>query len=394
MKNARTLIVFGVLIAIALAMGLSTRADAPDSPVPSVENTGPQGARALYLFLQEGGRAVSTHLASLESLAADTRTLVLASPIGSPVTDEEVRKVEHFVEQGGTLVYLSTRELGMHQAALEKWLRLEPGPLLPASERGLSTDLADAGGTTVDVWLGAGPLRGLSTLRVSQDRGILMEHPDAIPLAGLGGAVTMWRRALGQGEIYVLAGADLLENRRIELLDNARFWNALAARGPLVIDEYHHQLAPPPPLSRGIWVFVAQVLVVSGLYAFSRGTRFGAPRPEREEKHRSALEYVRSMGWLMRRAKVEKSLLPELDTSLRQQLQERLGISPALADAEAARLLEQDGGIPASHYLDAKAELNRLLGQATVKPADYARVARLYAHLERTVAGRQSLNRS
>ncbi|MFY2558000.1 DUF4350 domain-containing protein [Corallococcus terminator] len=394
MKNARTVAVFGLLIALSLAMGLSTSREAPDSPVPSVDNPGPQGARALYLFLREGGRAVSTQLTSLESLASGTRTLVLAAPTGRPVSKEEVLAVERFVQEGGTLVYLSTRELGMHQAALETWLGLEEGPMLPASERGLATDLADAGGTTLDIWLGAGPFRGLTALRASQDRGLLVEHPEAVPLAGLGGAVAVWRRTMGKGEVYVLAGADLLENRRLELLDNARLWNALAARGPLVIDEYHHQLAPPPPLSRGIWVFVAQVLAVGGVYVLSRGTRFGEPRPVLMERHRSALEYVRSMGWLMRRSKVEKDLLPELDRALRQRLQERLGVSPALDDAEAARQLEETGGIPASHYLEAKAELTRLLAQPTIRPADYARVARLYAHLERAVTGRESVLRA
>ncbi|AGC45972.1 hypothetical protein MYSTI_04680 [Myxococcus stipitatus DSM 14675] len=393
MKNVRTTAIFGLLIALALAAGLSTGQDTPDSLVPSVENVGPQGARALFLFLREGGHSVSEQRTSLDSLATGTRTLVLASPTGRPVSDAEVLAVDRFVQEGGTLVYLSPRELGRHQAALEKWLRLEEGPLLPASERGLATDLADAGGTTVDVWLDAGPLRGLSALRISQDRGLRVNHPSAIPLAGLGGAVAVWRVALGQGEVYVLAGADLAENRRLELLDNVRFWSALASRGPLVIDEYHHQLAPPPPLSRGIWVFAAQVLAVAGVYALSRGTRFGEPRPLLVEKHRSALEYVRSMGWLMRRAKVEKELLPELDKSLRQQLQEQLGISPDLADVEAARRLEQEGGVPASRYLDAKAQLTQLLAQPSVRPVDYARVARLYAHLERAVAGQEAPRR-
>ncbi|WP_342374280.1 DUF4350 domain-containing protein [Myxococcus stipitatus] len=393
MKNLGTTALFGLLIALALAAGLSTGQDTPESLVPSVENTGPQGARALFLFLREGGHAVSEQHTSLDSLAQGTRTLVLASPIGRPVSDGEVLAVDRFVQEGGTLVYLSPREIGKHQAALETWLKLEQGPLLPASERGLATDLADAGGTTVDVWLDAGPLRGLSALRISQDRGLRVDHPDAIPLAGLGGAVAVWRVALGRGEVYVLAGADLMENRRLELLDNVRFWSALASRGPLVIDEYHHQLAPPPPLSRGIWVFAAQVLAVAGVYALSRGTRFGEPRPLLVEKHRSALEYVRSMGWLMRRAKVEKELLPELDKSLRQQLQEHLGIPPDLEDTEAARRLEQEGGVPASRYLDAKAQLTQLLARPSVRPADYARVARLYAHLERAVAGQDAPRR-
>lgn len=386
MKNLRTAAIFGVLIALALAVGLSTRAEAPESVVPTVENTGAQGARALYLYLREGGRAVDAQTTSLESLPSGTRTLVLAAPEGRPVSKEEVAAMERFVRAGGTLVYLSPRELGKHQAALEDWLRLDTGPLLPASNRGLDSALTDAGGTTVDVWIAAGPLRGLTHLRVSQDRGLRMRHDDAVPIAGLGGAVAIWRRALGSGEVYVLAGADLVENRRLELLDNLRFWDALAARGPLLFDEYHHQLAPPPPLSRGIWAFVGQVLVVGLLYAVSRGTRFGAPRPLRQERHRSALEYVRSMGWLMRRAKVERELLPELDRALRQLMQERLGIPLTLSDADAARAMERGG----RDYLEAKADLTRTLAQQDIRPSDYARVARHYAHLERVVTGRES----
>ncbi|GHG90709.1 DUF4350 domain-containing protein [Comamonas sp. JC664] len=389
MRNVRTVAVFAVLIVLALAVGLSTRTDAPESPVPSVENTGPQGARALYLYLREGGKAVDTRLTPLEGLVGSaTRTVVLAAPQGRPVSDDEVQELERFVRGGGTLVYLSTRELGKHQPALEEWLALESGMMLPASGQGLDAALTDVGGSTVDVWLPVGPLHGLSRLRVSQDRGLRMAHDDAVPVAGLGGAVAVWRRALGSGEVYVLAGADLAENRRLELLDNLRFWDALAARGPLSFDEYHHAPAPPPPFARGIWVFVAQVLAVGLLYTVSRGTRFGAARPLRVERHRSALEYVRSMGWLMRRAKVEKELLPELDQALRQQMQERLGIPLALSDADAARLLEQDGGIPASSYLEAKADLTRTQAQPTVTPGDYARVARGYAHLERALAGR------
>ena len=386
MKNLRTTAAFAVLIVLALGVGLATREEAPESVVPTVENTGAQGARALFLYLREGGRSVEAHTTALESLPDGTRTVVLAAPQGRPVSDDEVSALERFVQGGGTLVYLSPREMGKHQPAMEDWLGLEQGPLMPASGRGLDSKMADAGGTTVDVWLAAGALRGLSGLRVSQDRGVRMHHEDAVPLAGLGSAVAVWRRALGSGEVYVLAGADLAENRRLELLDNLRFWDALAARGPLLFDEYHHQLAPPPPLARGIWVFVAQVLAVGLLYAVSRGTRFGAARPLRQERHRSVLEYVRSMGWLMRRSKVERELLPELERALRQLMQERLGIPLALADADAARLMERGG----QDYLEAKADLTRTHAQPAIRPADYARVARRYAHLERLVTGRES----
>jgi hypothetical protein len=392
-RNARTALVLGVLVVLALALGLASRQAPPDSPVPSVANAGPLGLRALSLYLREGGRTVESHAASLESLPPGTRTVVIAAPQARVVSKDEVTALERFVREGGTLVYLSPHELGRHQPALEKWLELDPGPLLGANHQGMASEWVDPGGTTVDVWLPVGPARGLSSLRVSRDRGVQMLRDNALPLAGLSTTPVLWRWGLDKGEVYVLAGADLAENHRLELLDNLRFWDALAARGPLVFDEFHHQAAPLPPLSRGIWVFLAQFLAVGLLYVFARGTRFGAPRPLRVERHRSSLEYVRSMGWLMRRAKMEAELLVELDRALRQQMQERLGIPVALGDEDAACMLEQTCGVPARDYLDAKADLTRTREHKPVRPADYTRIAQRYAHLERVVTGRESLSR-
>jgi hypothetical protein len=158
----------------------------------------------------------------------------------------------------------------------------------------------------------------------------------------------------------------------------------------MLFDEFHHSAAPPPPVSRGLFVFAVQCIAVGGFYVLSRGTRFGAPRPQLPERHRSSLEYVQSMGWLARRAKVERELLPELARQLRQLMQDRLGIPLALSEEEAARLLEQRCGIPAPQYLEARGELARALDSKTLSPKDYARVAARYARLEAVITGRAS----
>ena len=46
----------------------------------------------------------------------------------------------------------------------------------------------------------------------------------------------------GKGEVVALAGSDLAENRRLALGDNLAFWLALASRGRVYFDEYHHQI--------------------------------------------------------------------------------------------------------------------------------------------------------
>jgi len=387
MKNLRTFLFFGALITVAAAMGLATREAPPESTLPSVDNPGPLGLRALYLYLREGGAKVEAHRESLETLPPGVRTVVLAAPHARAVSPAEVEALERFVRAGGTLVFLTSREK-KGQPALEQWLELRRHAWLGTSARGLPQGEQDLGGTTVDVWVPAGAARGLSGFRVSLEQGITLGLPEAVPVAGLKSAVALWRLGLGQGEVYVAAGPDLAENRRVELLDNLRFWDALTAQGPMVFDELHHVELPPPPLSRGLWVFALQCLAVGALYVFARGTRLGAPRPQLPERHRSALEYVQSMGWLARRAKVERELLPEMARHLRQLMHERLGIPLALSEEEAARMLEQRSGIAPARYLEARAELARALDQHAISAKDYARVAARYARLEAVITGR------
>jgi hypothetical protein len=392
MKGLKTAAIYGVLVALALGLGLAVNQTQPQSTVPSVDNPGPLGLRALYLYLQESGAPVSALRESLGEAGplAGARTVVVAAPTGRPVTESELDTLRKWVREGGTLVYLVSRGSKAQQPELDDWLQVSDGPLLPPGSEGLGPEEKDLTGTTARVWVPTGAARGLERFRVAMDRGIAVGRPGAVPIAGAQGAAVLWRVPEGAGEVYVLAGTDLAENRRLELLDNLRFWDALAARGPLMFDEYHHGLGPQkePPSARGLWVFAAQALLVGLFYVVSRGTRFGPPRPLVVEKHRSALEYVRSLGWLARRSKVEHELVPELARQLRRRMHERLGIPLALPEDEAARALEQACGLPAADYLAAREDLARTLDQRDIRPSDYSRLARRYAGFEAIVTGR------
>ncbi|HYO68796.1 MAG TPA: DUF4350 domain-containing protein [Archangium sp.] len=392
MKSTRTAIIYGVLVALALGLGLAVNQSPAPSMLPSVDNPGPLGVRALYLYLQESDARVLTLREPFDGqeLGDSIQTVVVAAPSKRPVTEEEAGALRSWVSRGGTLVYLVSREAKAKQPQLDDWLRISEGPMLAPDSEGLPPRERDLTGTTVRVWVPVGPMRNVERLRVSLDRGITVGRPEAVPLAGAKGAAVVWRVPEGHGEVYVLAGTDLAENRRLELLDNLRFWDVLAARGPLAFDEYHHGVPPKPepPSARGLWVFVAQGLLVGLLYAVSRGTRFGPPRPLVVEKHRSALEYVRSLGWLARRSKVERELVPELARQLRRHMHERLGIPLTLPEDEAARMLERSCGLPAADYLAAREDLVRTMEQRDIRPSDYVRLARQYARFENLITGR------
>ncbi len=393
MKNAKLVAVYAVLVTVALVLGLSaSQQSPPPSTRPSVDNPGPLGLRALYLYLQESGAPVSALREALDAgpSLGDVRTVVLATPQARPVTTAEVRALRAWVARGGTLVYLAAREKKARPPALEDWLPLKDGPVLPTTAEGLPDGEKDLTGTTARVWGGLGAATGLTRLRVALDRGLTVDEPGAVPLAGARDGVVAWRVSEGQGAVLVLAGTDLAENRRLELLDNLRVWDGLAAAGPLAFDEYHQGTEPTrePPSAWALWVFVAQGVVVGLVYAVSRGTRLGPPRPILEEKHRSSLEYVRSLGWLARRAKVERELVEELARQTRRKMHERLGISPSLPEDEAARLLERSTGLPAADYLATREELVRTLDQPRIRPGDYARLVKQHARLEALIAGR------
>ncbi len=392
MKGLRTAAIYGVLVTVAAAVGLAVRQAPPPSTRPSVNNPGPQGLRALYLYLEESGAPVRALDEALDAKTlSGVRTVVVAPPRkGTRMMKEEAEALESWVRGGGTLVYMVPREAEARQPTLEAWLRISDGPLLKPSGEALPSNEKDVSGTTVHVWVPAGAARGLQAFRVALDRGVAVGHPEAVPLAGIQGAAAVWQVPVGAGEVYVLAGADLAENRRLELLDNLRFWDALAARGPLAFDEFHQGegMRQEPPSAWGLWVFAAQCLVVGLVYVFARGMRFGPPRPLLVERHRSSREYVQSLGWLARRSKVERELVPELGRQLRRQMHERLGIPLTLPEDEAARALEQACGVPASEYLEAREDLVRTLDQRDIRPGDYARLARRYARLEAILTGR------
>ncbi|MHB8875270.1 MAG: DUF4350 domain-containing protein, partial [Myxococcaceae bacterium] len=220
-------------------------------------------------------------------------------------------------------------------------------------------------------------------LRVSADTTAMVEDGAAVPVAG--GA--LWWMPLGEGEVWLASGADLLENRRLELEGNLGFWQNLAARGPMAFDEHHHVPGEAPPVSLAITAFALQLLAFTAVLAIAHGARLGPARPELAHRHRGNLEYLESLAHLTRRARVERELVEELPSRLRLLMQERLGIALSLPEHEAALELERRCRLPSAKTLCLLQEA-RAAAEEQVAPGLYARLARDYAKLERVITGR------
>ncbi|MEW5738277.1 MAG: DUF4350 domain-containing protein [Myxococcota bacterium] len=370
MTRARWWLALGVLVALALAVGLAVGPDASDRQVPSVTSSGPKGLLVLATWLRETGVDVRAGDEPLTEIPPDVATVVLPSPTAAEVTDDEVKALRRFVERGGTLVALLPR--GPAQARLKRWLSARAGEVAPLSD---VPGVRDLGGSTVAVRISGGALAHVAALRVSGEVTVTLDDEAAVPVTD---PPALWWRALGRGEVWVSMGPDLAENARLELLDNAAFWAAVGRRGPMWIDEFHHQrrLDTAPPLHFVTTALQAGLLAL--LFVVARGTRLGPPREEPRQASRSASEYVTAMAALTARAGVEAELVAALKTRLRRTLHDALGISTSISWDEAARQATQRSAL--------RAELVRAAGAEI----DFLALSRAAAEIERELGGEGS----
>ncbi len=375
---------YGGLLAVAAALAAAAgHSGRPESPIPSVHNPGPRGAQVAFTYLREAGFDVRAHDAPPAQWPPDMATLVMAAPEGRAVSEEDAQRLRTWLEGGGRLVILLGERT--RQPHLQLGFRATKDPKTVAVD---STELTDPLGANARVLAPLGPLAGLTRLRVGASFGLTSEDSQALPVAAVSSGPVALVRSVGRGEVWAFAGADVLENQRLELGDNLAFWHQLALAGPLVFDGWHHRPEEAAATPAALWGLGLQLLAVFALFAVSRGQRLGPPRPEQAQVHRSMTEYLSSFAWLTRRARVEPELAKDLHARFRVLLQDRQGIRVSLSDDEASRELEVRCEVPAARTQEVLARLQALGARARVSPREFARASRELAALERVVTGR------
>lgn len=335
MKRLGAWPIFGALLALAFVMGVAADGEAQVSSVPSVVNPGPRGLRVLSTWLKEAGADVRRGEVPLTEVPDDVATVVIPAPIASTVTGAEIEALRHLLTRGRTVVLLANRRGSLSQYAFLAKLRGGPTPPILAIPK-------DGAGATAEVRFPVGLLAGARTLRVASEPQALVETHGAVALTE---PPVLWAVPAGAGELYVALGADLIENARLDLADNAVIWRNAAARGPLWIDESHHQARATGRPTVNLVASGLQVLVVAFVFVLARGRRLGPPRAEPPPPLRSTAEYVDALAHMTLRARVDPELVEALRRQVRLTLQERLGLALSLPDAERARALSVTLGL-------------------------------------------------
>ncbi len=360
-----------LLLVLALIAGLAAGPDAAgSSTLPLIAHQGPQGVAVLETWLRERGRTASPITEPWNALPAGVSTLVLAEPAARPYSRAEVEVLRAFVQSGSTLVFLAPRALDA-QPHLRDWLGYEKGDKQPLDRE----NAADVAGATTTVQLRGGPTLNTRTLRVSAARGWRCATPDLVPVDAHS---ALCFHPEGAGQVWLGAGADLAENRRLDLADNLKFWAGLPA--PIAFDESHHVAVLPPSLSTNLWATWLQCGVVALAFLLGRMRRLGVARPTPKNVNRSSLEYVHTFGALTAQAGVEPELVDALRAGLRRRLHERLGLGPTLPIAVIAQELEQLQRCPASEFVALDRRLEH--GARQAGPSEYLALSREVAALE------------
>jgi hypothetical protein len=168
---------------------------------------------------------------------------------------------------------------------------------------------------------------------------------DAVSVFARGDAPVVVRRALGRGEVWLLAQPELLSNEHIGEADHLRLWASLAGGGrPVVFDELAHGLRDDlrafELLRRWGLGPACALLMLAGLAWFwRRAVPVGAPAPFRDLRSES-VDLAEAVGALYQRALLPRDTLVLHHARLVHEAQLRLGLREPAAQERVRALLD------------------------------------------------------
>lgn len=347
-----------VVLAVITALAAAQQTQAAELPPLSSASTAPDGARALWMWLDDLHYAVRDEVAPFFSIPEDARLVLMLEPYPG-VTSAEWGTIDKWVQDGGTLVVAGDR-FGAALATQHYTFTLaylgSPVPALAAQ-----TPL-----------LASPPLTGAASAQTlayfETERSDFVAH-----LAAPSGPVVV-SFALGKGRVILSAAPYAFSNAGLKEPGNpALVLNLILispASGSIWFDEWHHGVRPGAaqvvgpedwlrrtPAGRAL-LYAAGVIFLAVLL---RGRRFGRPVPlPGEIARRAPLEYITAIANLGRRAGHRQAVLRQYHQHLKRHLGQRYRLDPTLRDPDyVARLAEYRPGLDAGALQRLLARLQR-----------------------------------
>lgn len=381
-----------VLALLSLRVARQSQQAAPPSPLPAIDNPGPQGLEAAFRLLAAQGGALVLD-APFDAVPPQARVLVTALPHARPVEEREQRAVLAWVEAGGTLVVLGNHERGLGGALAGvldppfSALHVDRDANLADLGRGMKALLDAATRPEPSEELRALPalpdplLAGVQALPVGAGRGFEPQAGAAVPLVVLGGTAQLLALPHGKGRILAFAGPDPFTNARLDRGSNLQLLENLGAEGPVAFDEWHHRpeaAAGARVLLRAFGPALLALLLLAMAAALAHGRRLGPPRAPPGELGVTTRASALQLGRLYQRAGAAPWLREALQAEVRAALRRRTTLPPGASDEALVRGLERVAPEEVTH---ARALLARLSARGPLAPGAYLALAREAAAL-------------
>jgi hypothetical protein len=364
-------IIGAALLGLMLVLtAFATRSDDQNhGRTASVYDQGPGGAATLRRLIEALGVSTTTLEGDRFAPRIDTARVLFMLSASEPVTVQDIAAVRSYLRDGGTVVVAHDFELFV-------------APLL----EGFDIHLAQ--GASSSITRLAGPLFAAPPAHeIQSDIGReLRLGAGWDPIGTDGRAPTVAMRSEGRGTLIVVGTLSPFLTDGLANADNARFAvaltsAALATRGTVAFDEYHHGVHPAPTilaLVERTWPGRALLFVLVVLFAYVAltGRRLGPPQPLDPRPPRSSLEYVRGFAGLVRRAGRQEIVRDRLRRELHAGLARTAGLDPATPFAEVVDRIRASSAARASEAAQLDAQLQHRLREPDLVRS-VARVATL-----------------
>ena len=329
MKERRSelllLALLGILMVVVSVLSVRNERDSENDWLGgSSYSSGQSGARALYLWLGELGYQTET-LESADFLLDNVEgVLWVVTPSRVPLTDLDVEEITAWVRNGGTLVWVDSY-------FAETWLDE------------LNLEWNDATFSTfhpVTPWLrhADASYRGWG--------GVVASSQVTPLLADASGNLGALQLSFGEGEIWLFALDEPFKNQALYEEKNSALvmgvLEQLPPNQPMIFDEFHHGFGGAimdwsllRTMSQTVWGWgIYYTAILLAVWIVLHGRAFGRPIPlPGEHLRREAGEYIRSMAWLYRRARLRSFVLRHHHHRLKQHITKRYRLPASSDDA-------------------------------------------------------------
>jgi hypothetical protein len=330
---------FVILVGTTVVAAASQAQQARRMPPLASYSSAPDGARALWLWLQALGYQVSDEVGDRFAVPGEAGIAFLLEPTAE-ITNRERQSLDHWVQDGGTLVVVGERlwaVLTARHYGFDYYRAQRADSLVPQTPLMVWPPLLDPAHTRSQVSIVA---------ERDQEDGYVVHLAD-------GDKPVMVSLERGAGRVilstapFVFSNAGLKEKGNPELVLNVVA--AAKRRGVIWFDEWHHGQRAERTEVIGPWswlrrtsagrslLYAAAVVFVALLLG---GRRFGRPVPlPRTIARRAPLEYITAIANLSLRAGHRTAVLRHYYQQMKRSLGKRYRLDPTLHDGEyVARL--------------------------------------------------------